>query len=178
MQLIWSHGKDAAPWGFKSLALAEVAKARGLEMQAPDYQEVANPDERVVQLVERLSEGSEPLALAGSSMGAYVSLAAALDPQVELRVKGLFLLAPALYMPGYHWQDFPSLSVPRVELVHGWRDEIVPVENSLRFAAIHRSRLHVIDAEHRLRDATDLVSLLFDAFLADLLVPDQSSGQR
>lgn len=167
MHLIWSHGKDSGPWGSKSKVLAETAKARGFDMQALDYQRTKDPDERVRMLRGHLDSLEGPVALAGSSMGGYVSVAAAqeLDMAGDPRVSALFVMAPALYLPGYHWIDFPHLQVPDVEIVAGWRDEIVPVENIERFARIHRAKLHVFDAEHRLGEAMDAIALLFGAFL-------------
>ena len=49
--VIYNHGKDSIPWGEKALAVAEVAKRRGLEFISPDYQASNNPDVRVKQLL-------------------------------------------------------------------------------------------------------------------------------
>ena len=161
MHLCWSHGKDSEPWGSKSLALAEVAARRGLALKALDYRGAKDPDERVRLLREHLSGVEAPIVLAGSSMGGYVSATVAR----EVPVRGLFLLAPALYLPGYRCIGFPGLTARDVEIVHGWRDDVVPVENVQRFARIHQARLHVLDADHRLHEAMDAIALLFDAFI-------------
>ncbi|THB65504.1 MAG: alpha/beta hydrolase, partial [Desulfovibrio sp.] len=127
-----------------------------------DYTSTKDPDLRVEMLKERCASLPGPYVFVGSSMGGYVSLAAAQEID---NVVGIFALAPALYLPGYHWIDFPFLKCPDIEIVHGWRDEIAPVENSLRFARIHRARLHILEAEHRMHDAMDIIPVLFGAFL-------------
>ncbi len=162
LRVVWSHGKDSPPWGAKSTILAEVAKRRGLEMEALDYRGAIDPDVRVGRLVDHCQAIEGPVALVGSSMGGYASVAAA---ALEVRARGVFVLAPALYLPGYRWQDFPGLRSP-VTVVHGWRDELVPVEHILRFGGVHRCSLHVFDSDHRLIDKMEEIGALFDGFLA------------
>lgn len=158
--VIWSHGLDAAPWGAKSKALRAEAEALGATMDAVDYQGVRDPDERVRMLVARIIEADGPVLLAGSSMGGYASAAAAM----EADPLGLFLLAPAFYFPGYAWQDFPGLDVPTA-IIHGWRDEVVPVERSIRFAGIHRADLRIVDGDHRLSGCLEQVRAAFRGWL-------------
>lgn len=164
MRLIWSHGKNSGPWGVKSLQLKEVAAQEGLEMEALDYQGVMDPDARVRMLVKHLRDSFDPVLLAGSSMGGYVSLVASR----EIEVQGVFVLAPALYLPGYHWIDFPWLHAP-AWVVHGWRDEIVPVENIIRFGRVHRTQVHLFNDEHRLFDCLKQIKELFRQFLRHFL---------
>lgn len=158
--LCWAHGKDSKPWGRKSIALRETARGLGVEMEAVDFQGEMNPDERVQMFVSHLKTVEGPIVLVGSSMGGYVATVASR----EVEVAGLFLLAPAFYNPGYHWIDFPWLTTPTT-IVHGWRDEIVPIEQIIRFARIHKSTLHICDAEHRLRECMPDVHCLFKEFL-------------
>ena len=47
-------------------------------------------------------------------------------------------MAPALYLPNYKVQRF-SLRTVTCSLVHGWNDEIVPIENSLKYARHQKS---------------------------------------
>lgn len=162
--LYWLHGRESTPWGTKSLLLKEVAAEFGVSMKAPDMQSTKDPDERVRMLVEEIKDHSGPLALVGSSMGGYVATVASREVEVD----GLFVLAPSYYLQGAYWLDFPWLTTP-VEIVGGWRDEIVPVENLVRFARVHRATLHLLDAEHRLKDVTPQVCDLFRVFLAGLL---------
>lgn len=162
--VIWSHGKDAAPWGNKSRRLMDVARSLGYGFEAVDYQDLNNaPDQRVKRLLTVCMELDHPVVLAGSSMGGYVSAVAGM----EAETLGVFALAPAFYMPGYEWQEFPGLP-ERVEVVHGWRDEVVPVEHSLRFARVHRPTLHLVDDDHRLARSVERVAQWFGAFLDSL----------
>ena len=167
MRLIWSHGKDSSPWSVKSTQFKEIAAQEGVEMEAPDYQGVMDPDARVRMLVKYLRDSFDPILLVGSSMGGYVSMVATR----EVEVKGLFLLAPAIYLPGYHWCDYPWLHTPAV-ITHGWRDEIVPVENVIRFSCIHRTTLHLLDDDHLLHQSMDQLKDLFRLFLRHHLSQD------
>jgi hypothetical protein len=92
-------------------------------------------------------------------MGGYVSAMAC----PVLQPCALFLMAPALYFPG--WDEEPQGVPALCSVVHGWRDEIVPVERAWRFAQAHRAELHLLDSAHTLNDQLDALSLLF----ADLL---------
>jgi hypothetical protein len=79
----------------------------------------------------------------------------------------LFLIAPALYFPGLDEEPagIPALSA----VVHGWGDEIVPVERSIRFARTHRAALHVLDSGHTLNDQLPALDRLFDDLLLQAL---------
>ena len=56
-------------------------------------------------------------------------------------------------------------------IVHGWRDEIVPVEESVRYARDHSATLHIIDTDHRMQDQIPLINYLFEYFLVSLDLP-------
>ncbi len=158
--LIFSHGKESGPWGSKILAMADVARELGLQVESVDYQGMEDPQARVRKLLDVGGGLQAPLILAGSSMGGHVSAAAA----APLRAVGLFLLAPAFYMPGYE-QHTPQDVPCRTVIVHGWNDDIVPVENSIRWAREHRAELHVLDSDHRLQDQIPAISRLLGEFL-------------
>jgi alpha/beta superfamily hydrolase len=96
-------------------------------------------------------------------MGAHVSAAAALS----LRARGLFLLAPAFYMQGYEVFTPRNVGCPTV-IVHGWLDDVVPVDNAIRWAREHRAALHVLDSDHRLQDQIGLVCEYLRSFLTSL----------
>jgi surfactin synthase thioesterase subunit len=53
-----------------------------------------------------------------------------------------------------------------VAIVHGWNDDIVPVENSIRWAREHRAALHLLDSDHRLEDQIETICRLLREFLA------------
>jgi predicted esterase len=93
-------------------------------------------------------------------MGGYVSLVAAEQVQVE----AIFLLAPALYIPGYGNQEYTARN-QSIEIVHGWSDDIIPPEHSIRFAREANCSLHLIPGDHRLNSSIEAVSVLFDQFL-------------
>ena len=79
----------------------------------------------------------------------------------------MFLMAPAFYMPGYE-QYTPVPAACPIEIVHGWRDDVVPPQNSIRFAQQYRSTLHLIDSDHRLTAELPDICSLFELFLRRL----------
>lgn len=158
--VIYNHGKDSIPWGEKALALAEIAKMHGFRFISPDYQASNDPEWRVQQLLTLDVTAYEKVILVGSSMGAYVATRAA----ETINPDGLFLIAPAFYLPGYAYSEF-NPGVARIEVFHGWRDEVVPPENAWRFCKTHRATLHMLDADHRLLSVLPLMVEAFDGFL-------------
>jgi alpha/beta superfamily hydrolase len=158
----FAHGKESGPWGTKITHLAEVARARGFKVMSPDYSHSHDPQVRVRQLLE-LAPAAKRLVLVGSSMGGYVSAmaCAALHPQA------LFLLAPALYFPG--WDEEPQ-SIPRLcTVVHGWEDDIVSPEVAIRFSRRHNAELHLLQSGHTLNDQLEILAALLDRQLAQVL---------
>jgi len=143
--VIFSHGQESGPWGSKIRAMAEQAKALGCEADSIDYQGIADPTERVQKLIAEAADIEDRLILVGSSMGGHVATAAA----GRLGAAGLFVLAPAYFMEGYE-ELTPEPPTMPVCIVHGWHDDIVPVENSIRFAKQCAASLHLIDGDHRL----------------------------
>lgn len=157
---VWfAHGKESGPWGRKISALAEQARDRGLNVESPDYGFTMDPDERVRHLLSLQPPVDEGLALVGSSMGGYVAAAAS----VTLQPQGLFLMAPAVDIPGYDGDTTPR--APVVSVVHGWQDEIIPHDIVYRWSARHRVPLALMDAEHGLNSRLDDVGALFENFL-------------
>ena len=162
--LIFSHGKDSEPWGGKISAMAQIARCRELQVESIDYRGIDDPLARVEKLLAFCKTVSEPPILVGSSMGGYVS--AAVSSQVPTRA--LFLLAPAFFMPGYE-QYTPVPAQCPISIVHGWNDDIVPVENTIRFAKMYKSELHLLDSDHRLTADIEQICELLDSFLARVL---------
>lgn len=165
VRLIWCHGSQSQPWGGKSTALAEQAKEVGLVMDAIDFQDLDNPDDRVTRLAGELAQADAPTILVGSSMGGYVATAAAKNANVL----GLFLLAPAFYLPGYDVHVFSGLP-KAISVAHGWQDDVVPVENSIRFAKQHKAQLHILPDDHRLSASIPTLNGLFMQFIAGLII--------
>ena len=163
--VVFSHGKESGPWGSKIRALAHVADRFGAQVVSVDYREhptgtmqnqnaPGEADRRVSQLLQTPLPDYRQLVLVGSSMGGYVSTVAS----QQLAVKGLFLLAPAFYLPGYVHQAL----APRAEhtmIVHGWGDDVVPAQNSIRFAKQHQCDLYLLDGDHRLNAALPKIEI-------------------
>lgn len=160
VRLIWCHGSLSQPWGAKSKALADIASAAGLTMEGLDFQDLENPDDRVERLVATLQETDKPAILCGSSMGGYVAAAAAR----HANTLGLFLLAPAFYFQGYATHVFTGLP-ETITVIHGWQDDVVPVDNAIRFAKQHKAELHILPDDHRLSSSIDTLGVLFADFL-------------
>jgi len=163
MLVIFSHGKESVPWGSKIKAMAAIAKEQGHEVDSIDYSGVDNPDERVEILSKVLMERSGPHILVGSSMGGYVSLVVS----EQYACKGVFLLAPALFMPNYAVQSYSSTS-DNICVVHGLSDEIIPYQHSQRYSEASGCELHLIEGDHRLNDSLDEVCAIFERFLLKL----------
>lgn len=161
--VVFSHGKESGPWGAKITAMAAVARDLGLEVESVDYRGIDDPSERVKKLIGLGAVFKAPAVLVGSSMGGHVAAAAA----GALHARALFLLAPAFYMPGLEKYTPQEVAVPTT-IVHGWHDDVVPVENSIRWAREHQAALHVLNSDHRLEDQIETICALLRTFLVGL----------
>jgi pimeloyl-ACP methyl ester carboxylesterase len=164
--IVFSHGKDSSPFSRKISSLYEAAEAEGYGISAVDYRGLEDPAEWVRMLSDFCKDLSGDLVLVGSSLGAWVSLMAA----PTLHARGLFLMAPAVGVPELPPLRPGPLSCPAT-VIHGWRDEVIPYENSIRFAREHRISLHLVDSDHRLHSALPLIKNLFQYFLTELDFP-------
>jgi alpha/beta superfamily hydrolase len=160
MKVYFSHGKESGPWGTKIKRLAKLAEGMGCAVESIDYTDLMDPDLRVERLLEVLAEEEDRFVLVGSSMGGYVSLLAS----EEVDAKATFLMAPALYIPGYRKQEYHSRS-SHIEIVHGWSDDVIPAEHSIRFAKNADCALHLISGDHALNESLGVVAGLFETFL-------------
>lgn len=161
--VVFSHGLDGEPWSRKISGLAEIARAEGYRADSLDYRGIASPAKRVALLVDYCHKLPGELILAGSSLGGYVAVAAA----SLLHARGVFLLAPALLMDGLPPLRPRVIDCP-VTIVHGWRDEIVPLEQSVSFAREYRATVHLLDTDHRMYDQLPLLNHLFEQFLVEV----------
>ena len=191
--VVFSHGKESGPWGSKIEALAALARGQGAEVISIDYR-LASDDgggdraaapqfdadaridagRRLEKLLAHPLPIHQRLVLVGSSMGAWVATAAS----PILKPDGLFLLAPAFFMDGYPERALTP-HARRTLIIHGWRDTVVPPQNSVRFAQEHRCSLHVLDDDHRLNDAIDDIAQLFSNFLSgspSAVIPAAAAG--
>ena len=160
----FSHGQESGPWGTKILALAGVARAAGHTVESLDYRGMADPQARARKLAAWCRAQQSPAILVGSSMGGYVALSAA----GEVGAAGLFLLAPALYVPGYEAIPLPPPPACRTTIVHGWQDEVLPWSGSTRYGELCGARVVLVQDDHRL--VADVASLcrMFRLFLDEL----------
>lgn len=161
--VIFSHGQESGPWGTKIRSMAETVRALGCEADSIDYQGIADPTERVEKCVSECAAIEDRLVLVGSSMGGHVATAAA----ARLGAAGLFVLAPAYFMEGYEdlTPDPPSMPIC---IVHGWNDDIVPVENSIRYARDCNATLHLVDGDHRLTANVDEINEYLRQFIINI----------
>ena len=143
--VIFSHGQESGPWGTKIRAMAETVQGLGCHADSIDYQGIADPAERVEKCVRECRGIEDTLVLVGSSMGGHVATAAA----AKTGAAGLFVLAPAYYMAGYEGLTPDPPPIP-ICIVHGWHDDIVPFENSIRYARNCSATLHIVNGDHRL----------------------------
>lgn len=172
--VVFSHGKESGPMGTKIQRLMAEAERFGLNTISVDYRNCAMASERVALLndtLKQLDTLPQHIVLVGSSMGGYVSTVVANN----LPVAGLFLMAPALWMPAeeYTVQSYqPQTS--KVEITHGINDEVVPHENSVRFAREHEGTiLHLVPDDHRLKASLVFLACQFRRFIKELSVIDR-----
>lgn len=162
--IYFAHGMESGPWGTKIKALAKVAERLGFDVESPDYTSTMDADERVDMLLNLNPKANENLVLVGSSMGGYVSTVAS----EKIKPQGLFLLAPAFYIPIFKHQDPKPYALESL-IIHGWNDEIIPAENIIRFSQTYKTALYLVDSNHVLTDQIPLIESLFALFLAKIL---------
>ena len=168
--VVFSHGKETGPWGTKIRRLADVAQAAGWQVLSVDYaalteQTDAPAQDRLAALLALPLPAHSRLVLVGSSMGGWVSAAAA----TQLQPAGVFLLAPALGMQTYpsQWPAMPPGT--ELEIIHGWADDVIPAVHSVEYAQRLMQngavRLHLLPDDHRLGAKLDEIAALLAQFL-------------
>lgn len=163
MLICFAHGKESGPGGLKIARLTAVAERLGHTTLAPDFTDSVDPLVRLETLLALFADRQPPEVLVGSSMGGAVVTAAS----PVIRPQGLFLLAPAVGMPGYEQVELRPVSA-MTAIVHGWNDHIVPVDNVIRFARDNRAELLLVDDGHTLTGKIDDIESLFERFLLRL----------
>lgn len=164
MHIILSHGRGGSAQSKKIVYLARCAEALGHTTHSVNDTDSQNPDERAARLITQVKTITQPVVLLGSSMGGYTSLLAA--PHCH-DLRGLFLIAPALYTIGYQQQHYPT-DLPATSIVHGWDDDVILYEHSVRYARASNATLHLIAGDHRLHQAIPTLCDLFHQFLTNL----------
>lgn len=167
--IILSHGSDSSPDATKVSVLATLAESLGWTTYRPDYREDDAPGYagavplRLARLRAAIEAQSTPPVLVGSSMGAFVSGLASLEHPVA----GLFLLATPESIPGCEL-DFDVVPEVPTMLIHGWRDELCPLDDMYSFAARRQLPLLILDDDHRLGASVDAIAGQFRLFLDQL----------
>jgi pimeloyl-ACP methyl ester carboxylesterase len=162
--IVLSHGLESGPDATKVSALAKVADELGFDNVRPDYRDldsardVRRIDERIARIGQH-APASRPVILAGSSMGAFTSALAS----VPLDCVGLFLIALPVAIPRYS-RRFEAKRVPTA-LVHGWQDELCPVDAALDFARSRGDAITLVHDDHRLSAHVDFIAEQFRLFL-------------
>lgn len=167
--VILSHGSDTGPDATKVSVLAKVAESMGWTTERPDYREddklghAGSIEPRIARLHQRIAASAAPPVLVGSSMGAFVSGLASL----EVPVAGLFLLATPALIPGNDLAFDVRLDVPTL-MIHGWHDDVCPLDEIYEFAGRRELPLLILDDDHRLSAHIDAISRQFGFFLEQL----------
>lgn len=167
--VILSHGSDTGPDATKVSVLAKIAESMGWSTERPDYREddklghAGSVEPRLARLHQRIAACDAPPVLVGSSMGAFVSGQASL----ELPVAGLFLLATPALIPGNDLAFDVRLDVPTL-LIHGWHDEVCPLDEIYEFAGRRELPLLIVNDDHRLSEHVDAIGRQFGFFLEQL----------
>jgi pimeloyl-ACP methyl ester carboxylesterase len=168
--VVFSHGKESGPWGTKITALAEVARGLGWRVESVDYRGIESVEGRLERLRGECRGLPAAPVLVGSSLGGWLAAAAstAIGPAAA-PAPGLFLMAPAFDMPGLPPlpPQAPPGSLPTV-VVHGWRDDVVPVGHGLRYAQAQRATTFLVDDDHRLTGSLPAIGGWLAGFLARL----------
>jgi len=169
----FAHGRESGPWGIKIRAMAKVAETLGCRVVSRDDSDTPDPDLRVSRLIEETRAIDGSIVLVGSSMGGYVVTAAS----SAIQPVGLFLMAPALGMPGYK-QSVPEPFARELSVVHGWGDDVVPFDTVLEFARTHQAMLHVVPAGHALVEQLNWLTRAFADFLQNCMELDGVSARE
>lgn len=187
MKVLFLHGLESGPQGQKARYLAERFEARTPDMQtgtsAAARLQQADPEtrrkaevalfERSLALQRAEVASFRPDVLVGSSFGG--ALAVALLREGAWRGPTLLLAQAALLATRRAGVLGPEAQVALPEgvpvlLVHGTKDDVVPVDDSRKLAATsQRARLVEVDDGHRLE------TLCQDERLADLVREAASS---
>lgn len=165
-----SKGLTTGPDGTKVTALAAVAESLGWSTHRPDFRcDDIDPVTYALCIEPRLRRLKAAIAAApclpvlmGTSIGAYVCALAA----SQVPVAGLFLLAMPTRIPGCNHTLEPK-SVSSL-LVHGYDDDICPVDEALAFARCHGMSSLLLKQDHFFEGSLDVLCVHFTAFLNTL----------
>ena len=171
--IYFAHGQESGPLETKIQRLALVAENLNFKVVSPDYSDIQSDYGRVEKLLSLQPSASEQLILVGSSMGSWVSLCAS----EKLKPQGLFLMASAVGIEDLE-PNSPRPFADKTLLIHGWNDEVVPVENAINFARNYQVSLHLLPSDHRMIDQLDSLAHIFQNFLHQCLESKKKGDPR
>lgn len=160
MRLLFAHGLESGPEGRKTVWLREA----GHDVRAPDCRGF-DLESRIEVLVEAIGDDAPPRIVVGSSFGGIAALAAVIvAAQRGVVVPALVLYAPALHL-NVPDRFAHSLAPPcKTIVVHGVRDEIIPIEVSRAWSRANRMTLIECDDDHSLAASkTEILAAISDA---------------
>ncbi len=150
MDVLFCHGLATGPVGAKSRAL----RAAGHRVQAPDGRGL-DLRQRVQRVERALRTAPAGTVVVGSSFGGLVALCALL--RVEHQAAGLVLCAPALNVRQPPATTMELATMILTIIVHGIRDQVIPVQVSRDFATRSGCELIECDDDHRLTGSLDVI---------------------
>jgi len=168
IHIFLSHGLESGPQSTKVQALKRVAERfPGIRAEAIDHRPAREPEVRLQQMRQAMANAGavpERTILAGSSMGGWVCAQTSADTPVL----GCFLMAPALALPRYP-QSSPVIRARHTRIIHGWDDEVIPVQPVLDLARKQRLPVLVLPDGHRLQAHVRHIAGEFENFLQHCL---------
>lgn len=189
--VIYSHGRKGSPWyGFKIEALRPVALKLGVNIISIRYPEeisVMQMEEKLFNVIKDDVNVPGDLVFLSSSRGAYITTRISkmvsdlfnneserLDDDKKLpkrHLLGQFLIAPAFYIkPEYYPDQNPTpLEGLKTTIIHGFDDDVIDCENSIKFTKKFKSYLYLVDGGHRLNSQRDKLCLFFENFLLECI---------
>jgi len=149
LPILFCHGLDSAPIGRKSQGLIDL----GYDVRAPDCRR-RNLLQRVRILTVEISRIDPKPVIVGSSFGGIAGLIASIMAiRAGAVVPALVLCAPALQLPPPPGTVDDLAPLCPTIILHGTRDDVIPIDLSRRFADEHHLELVEVDDTHGLPDA-------------------------
>ncbi len=163
MHIYFLNEQESEPFGIWTASLAEIARRRSCHIHHCSSPKL-RPDLQIRKFLWEVDSDGPETILVGCGVEGYVATVAseALNPA------GLFLMAPAFYLPDYAQQNLRSKAGKTI-LVHGWRDNILQPQRSIHFSQESDVELHLYPAGHALEESREAVEDLFDSFIGDVL---------
>ena len=145
MKVLFLHGLESGPHGNKY----QVLTLSGYDVIAPDFTDC--PLAARVRATVPLLVAYRPLVV-GSSYGGLTAVLAAMRAKVEL--PGMILCAPALERDEEPNRPGELNVACPTTIIHGTRDQIIPIEGTRRFIARNpHVQLVEVDDGHRLANS-------------------------